>query len=134
MQAARMNLKILLPFKVFAETSGVSRIVAQTRSGSFGLLPHRLDCAAALAPGILVFETDAEGEVCLAVDEGVLVKTGAEVLVSVRNAIGGMDLDKLRAAVEREFLHLDEQERSVRSVLAKLESGFIRRFTAFHHE
>ena len=129
-----MNLKILLPFKIFAEKTGVLRIVAGTREGLFGLLPHRLDCAAALAPGILVFETAAEGEVCVAIDEGVLVKTGADVLVSVRNAIGGTDLDKLRAAVEREFLNLDEQEKSVRSVVAKLESGFIRRFAAFHHE
>jgi F-type H+-transporting ATPase subunit epsilon len=129
-----MNLKILLPFKVFAEKTGVLRIVAGTREGSFGLLPHRLDCTAALAPGILVFETEAEGEVCMAIDEGVLVKIGADVLVSVRNAIGGMDLDKLHKAVEREFLNLDEQEKSVRSVLAKLESGFIRRFVAFHHE
>lgn len=134
MQAARMNLKILLPFKIFAEKTGVVRIVAETRAGSFGLLPHRLDCVAALAPGILVFETAAEGEVCMAVDEGVLVKTGADVLVSVRNAIGGTDLGKLREAVEQEFLNLDEQEKSVRSVLAKLESGFIHRFAAFHHE
>jgi F-type H+-transporting ATPase subunit epsilon len=129
-----MNLKILLPFKIFAEKTGVLRIVTGTREGSFGLLPHRLDCAAALAPGILVFETEAEGEVCVAVDEGVLVKTGADVLVSVRNAIGGMELDQLHEAVEREFRNLDEQEKSVRSVLAKLESGFIRRFAAFHHE
>ncbi|HUY02210.1 MAG TPA: F0F1 ATP synthase subunit epsilon [Rhodocyclaceae bacterium] len=129
-----MTLKILLPFRIFAENSAVLRIVADTRAGSFGLLPHRLDCVAALAPGILSYETEAEGEVCVAVDEGVLVKTGADVLVSVRNAIGGMDLDKLHAAVEREFLNLDEQEQSVRSVLAKLESGFIRRFAAFHHE
>lgn len=57
-----------------------------------------------------------------------------DVLVSVRNAIGVTDLDKLREAVEREFLNLDEQEQSVRSVMAKLESGFIRRFAAFHHE
>ena len=134
MQSARMNLKILLPFKIFAEKTGVVRIVAETRAGSFGLLPHRLDCVAALAPGILVFETEAGGEVCMAVDEGVLVKTGADVLVSVRNAIGGTDLGKLRAAVEQEFLNLDEQEKSVRSVLAKLESGFIHRFAAFHHE
>ena len=134
MQPAAMNLKILLPFKVFAEKTGVVRVVAETRAGSLGLLPHRLDCAAALAPGILVFETGAEGEVCVAVDEGVLVKTGADVLVSVRNAIGGTDLGKLRAAVEQEFLNLDAQEQSVRSVLAKLESGFIRRFVAFHHE
>jgi F-type H+-transporting ATPase subunit epsilon len=61
-----MNLKILLPFRVFAEKTGVLRIVAGTRVGSFGLLPYRLDCVAALAPGILVFETEAEGEVCMA--------------------------------------------------------------------
>jgi F-type H+-transporting ATPase subunit epsilon len=129
-----MNLKILLPFKIFSEKIGVLRIIAESREGSFGLLPHRLDCVAALAPGILVFETEAEGEVYLAVDEGVLVKTGADVLVSVRNAIGGMDLGKLREAVEQEFLSLGEQEKSVRSVLAKLEGGFIRRLAAFHHE
>jgi len=125
--------KILLPYRIFAEKPGVLRIVAESREGSFGLLPHRLDCVASLAPGILVFETEADGEVCLAVDEGVLVKSGADVLVSVRNAIGGTDLGKLREAVQREFLNLDEQEQSVRSVLAKLESGFIRRFAEFHH-
>lgn len=134
MRPARMNLKVLLPFKVFVEKAGVKRIVAESRDGSFGLLPQRLDCVVSLAPGILVFETDGEGEVCMAVDEGVLVKSGADVLVSVRNAIGGTDLDKLREAVEREFLDMDEQEKSVRSVLAKLESGFVRRFAALHHE
>jgi F-type H+-transporting ATPase subunit epsilon len=134
MQPARMNLKVLLPFKIFAEKTGVSRIVAETREGSFGLLPHRLDCVAALAPGILVFETEAEGEVCIAVNEGILVKTGADVLVSVRNAIGGGDLGQLREMVEQEFLTLDEHEQSVRSVLAKMESNFIRRMAAFHNE
>jgi F-type H+-transporting ATPase subunit epsilon len=134
MPPTRMNLKILLPFQIFAEKTGVSRILAETSEGSFGLLPHRLDCVAALAPGILVYENETEGEVYVAVDEGVLVKTGLDVLVSVRNAIGGTDLDTLHEAVEREFLNLDEQEKSVRSVLAKLESGFIRRFAAFHYE
>jgi F-type H+-transporting ATPase subunit epsilon len=134
MQTARMNLKILLPYKIFAEKTGVLRIVAESRAGSFGLLPHRLDCVAALTPGILVFETATEGEVSLAVDEGILVKTGMDVLVSVRNAIGGTDLGQLRAAVEEEFVNLNEQEQNIRSVLAKLESGFVRRFAAFHHE
>ncbi|OIR11813.1 ATP synthase epsilon chain [mine drainage metagenome] len=129
-----MNLKILLPYKVFAEKTGVSRIVARSSEGSFGLLPHRLDCVAALVPGILVFETEAEGEIYMAVDEGVLVKSGQDVLVSVRNAIGGTDLSKLHEAVDQEFLNLDDQEKKVRSVLAKLESGFIRRFAEFHHE
>ncbi|MDD2880488.1 MAG: F0F1 ATP synthase subunit epsilon [Rhodoferax sp.] len=129
-----MNLKILLPFKVFAEKTGVSRIVSETRSGSFGLLPHRRDCVAALAPGILIYETAAEGEVFVAVDGGVLVKAGPDVLVSVRRAMGGADLSQLRQAVEKEFLALDAHEQNVRSVMAKLESGFLRRFATFQHD
>ena len=134
MQPAHMHLKILLPFKVFAEISGILQVVAVTREGSYGLLPHRLDCVAALVPWILTYVTEAQGEVYTAIDEGILVKTGPDVLISVRNAIGGMDLDKLRKAVEQEFTQLDEQERKVRSVLAKLESGFIRRMAEFLHE
>jgi len=133
-QSTHMRLKILLPFKVFADKHNVLRIVAVTHEGSFGLLPRRLDCVASLSAGILVFETAADGKVYIAVDEGVLVKTGSDVLVSVRSAIGGMSLAKLRAAVEEEFMHLDEQEQKVRSVLAKMESGFIRRLAEFHHE
>ena len=109
----------------------MKRIVAQTLQGSFGVLPHRLDCAAALAPGILTYETEAEGEVYLAIDQGVLVKAGMDVLVSARHAIGGTDLGKLHEAVKQEFLNVDEQEKSVRSVLVKLESGFIRRLMEF---
>lgn len=134
MESELMRLKVLLPFQVFAEKTGVSRIVAETREGSFGLLPHRLDCVAALAPGILIYENDAEGEAFLAVDEGILVKTGMDVLVSARNAFGGARLDELREAVKREFLSLDEHERIVLSTLTKMESGFIRRFLRFHHE
>ena len=133
-QPTLMNLKVLLPFRIFADKTGVSRIVAQSREGSFGLLPHRLDCVAALAPGILIYENEAEGEVYVAVDEGVLVKTGMDVLVSVRNAIGGTDLGKLHEAVERDFLNLNEGEQSVRSVMAKMESDLIRRLAEFHHE
>jgi F-type H+-transporting ATPase subunit epsilon len=129
-----MNLKVLLPFQVFANKTDVSRIVADTSAGSFGLLPHRLDCVAALTPGILTYETKADGEVFVAVDEGVLVKTGADVLVSVRRAIAGVDLGRLRETVEREFLILDDQEKSVRSVVAKLEGDFIRRVAGLHND
>ena len=97
-----MHLKLLLPYGVFADQGGVARIVVQTRAGSFGLLPQRLDCVAALVPGILIYQCEGQQETYVAVDEGVLVKTGAEVLVSVRNAIGGTDLGRLREAVERE--------------------------------
>jgi F-type H+-transporting ATPase subunit epsilon len=122
-----MRLKVLIPACVFLEQDHVTRIVAETPHGSFGILPHRLDCVAALAPGILTFEAKSRQEALLAVDEGVLVKAGDQVLVSARNAIGGADLGKLRQTVEQEFLSLDERAKSVRTVLAKLESDFAHR-------
>ena len=129
-----MHLKLLLPFQVFAEKTGVSRIVAETREGSFGLLPHRRDCIAALVPCILIYQTDADGEVYVAVDEGILVKTGPDVLVSVRRALGGTDLSQLHDAVKREFLTVDQQEQSTRTVMAKLETGFLQRVARFQNE
>jgi F-type H+-transporting ATPase subunit epsilon len=129
-----MHLKILLPFQVFAEKHGVLRINAEMQAGSFGLLPRRLDCVAALTPGILIYETESDGEVFVAVDEGVLVKTGREVIVSVRRALSGSDLGQLRSAMEQQFLRQDERARSVQAVMEKLETGFLRRFAHFQHE
>lgn len=129
-----MNLKVLLPFQIYIEKSDVLRIVVDTRNGSFGLLPHRLDCVAELVPGILVYETAEEGEAYIAVDEGTLVKAGLEVLVSVRNAIGGTQLGELRTAIEQEFLVLDKDEQQARSAMARLETGLIRKLTEYHHD
>lgn len=131
-----MTLKVLLPFEVFAEETGVTRIVVETAQGSFGLLPQRLDCVAALVPGILSFQTEGQGEdqgedqgeVFLAVDEGVLVKTGPDVAVTVRRALRGHDLACLRDTVLQEFLALDAQEEAMRTAMARLETGFLRRF------
>lgn len=132
MPASQMNLKILLPFQVFAEKTAVSRIIVETTVGSYGLLPHRLDCVAILVAGILTYENTNDGEVYIAVDQGVLIKTGPQVLISVRNAISGTDLASLRDTVRDEFLHRDAQELQIRSVLAKLETGFMRRFMEFN--
>lgn len=134
MENELMTIKILLPFRIFTEILHVKRVIAETGEGSFGFLPQRLDCVVALAPGILTYETEAEGVQYLAIDEGILVKVGPEVLVSVRNAIGGADLGKLRESVEKDFVELDENERKVRSVMAKLESGFIYNLEKFSKE
>jgi len=128
-----MRLKLLLPFEIFTEQTDVSRIVVDTRLGSFGLLPHRLDCVSALAPGILTYVSPSAGEVFVAVDEGVLVKSGQDVLVSVRRAAGGTDLGRLRDTVERDFLALDDDEKSMRSLLAKLDVDLIGRIADLHH-
>ena len=128
-----MNLKVLLPFQVFAEIKDVKSIVVETSEGSYGLLPQRLDCVAALVPGIFSYVA-GDGAHYLAVDEGILVKAGAQVLLSVRNAIGGADLGKLHELVKKQFVNMDEKEKTVHTVMAKLESGLIRTFEKFRKE
>ena len=127
MEKIVMNLKILLPFKVFADIKNVNSIVMETSEGSYGLLPQRLDCVAALVPGIFTYEADG-GSHYIAVDNGVMVKAGTQVLVSVRNAVGGADLGKLGELVKKDFKSADENQKQVTTVIAKLERGFIYSF------
>jgi F-type H+-transporting ATPase subunit epsilon len=129
-----MQLKVLLPSEIFFESDDVERIVAETRSGSFGILPNRRDCVAALAPGILTYQEANGLPAYLAVDEGVLAKVGMKVLVSVRRAIRGTELGELHDAVKRQFLTLNNEERQVREALHKLESTFAGKLAEFAHE
>ena len=129
-----MRLKVLLPFEVLVDRADVERIVAWTDHGAMGIYPKRLDCVATLAPGILTYQPAGGSELYIAVTEGALVKAGADVLVSVHRAITGHELGQLHRAVQEEFSHFDERQKKVRSVIAKLESGFIKKFLDLHHD
>ncbi|WP_347158692.1 F0F1 ATP synthase subunit epsilon [Pontibacter chitinilyticus] len=85
-------------------------------------------------PGILLYESVTEGEVFVALDEGVLIKAGQRIFISVRHALGGSGLDKLHQLVTQEFLNRSECEKNVRSVLAKRKSNFVRQFINFQQE
>lgn len=128
-----MTLKILLPYQVFAEWHNVSKIIVKTTEGSLGILPRRLDGVASIVPGILQYENENHETKYIAVDEGVLIKAGDEVLVSVRNAVAGANLGMLKKSVDEEFKVLAEKEKNVRSTLVKMESHFIRSFEKLRH-
>lgn len=121
-----MKLKILLPTEVFLEEE-VIKISSEALNGSFTILPRHLDFITVLQPGLLYFETNKK-ENFLAVDKGVLLKAGAEVLVSVRSAVRAEGLKDVRKKIEKRYQELNEREKRSRSVLAKFESDFIRRF------
>jgi F-type H+-transporting ATPase subunit epsilon len=129
-----MMLKILLPSGILIEKKDVLRVVAEGKNGFFGLLPHRLDFLSALIPGILIYESKSEGEKFVAINEGVIIKTGLSVLVSVREAVEGKALDQLREKVEEEFLTLDEEEQNVRMTMVKMESIFIKNLAEMRNE
>jgi F-type H+-transporting ATPase subunit epsilon len=134
MENNHMHLKVLLPYKVFADVKNVTKVVVETNEGSYGFLPNRLDAVVALMPGIFTYQTKGGSEQIIAINEGIFVKEGLKIMVSVRNAVGGTDLGKLHELIEKEFEKLDESERVGRSIAAKLESGFMQSLEKFRRE
>ena len=138
-----MKLKVLTPIKVLIDRP-VTKVIAEAENGHFCLLPNHVDFVAALVPGILSFTTEEDEEAFalkdtadpathIAVDEGILVKCGAEVLVSTRNAVEGKNLETLKQTVVEQFQVLDEQEKLTRSALAKFEVSMMRHFRELGH-
>lgn len=126
-----MDLKVLLPSEVLIVAT-VEKVTAEAENGFFCLLPRHVDFVAALVPGLLSYETADGEEFFLAVDEGILVKCADRVTVSTRNAVRGRKLGDLQKTVEERFKTEDEQEKTVRSAIAKIEAGFVRRFLEIH--
>ena len=122
-----MRLKLLTPTEALVDEP-VIKLNAEGPEGHFCLLPRHRDWVAALVPGLVGFVALDGGETFVAVDRGVLVKCGDEVLVSVRRAVRGGDLASLREVVETRFRRYDDQEKAARGAIARLEAGVIRRF------
>ena len=122
-----MNLKVMLPHDILWDRP-VRKILAEAENGAFCLLPRHIDCVAALVPGLLTARTPDEEEIFLAVDGGVLVKCGQDVLISTQHAAAGSSLETLQNAVDDQFKLTDERERQTRSALAQFEAIAIRRF------
>lgn len=118
-----MRVKIIVPSGALADQQA-TRLVAEARNGSFCLLPRHIDFVAALVPGIVAL-TSAEGEeTFFAIDEGLLVKHGADVRVSTWNALQGK-LGELRQAVLAQFHDRDAQEQGARHALDRLEASLV---------
>ncbi len=126
--ADALHLKILLPHSIFLEKDGVVNVQVETTAGSYGFLPQRLDCVASIAPGLLTYVTADGKEYYIAVDRGLLVKSGKTVSLAVRNAIGGTDLGELHKSINERFRKLDDMEQESRRVMSYLETGFVRNF------
>jgi F-type H+-transporting ATPase subunit epsilon len=122
-----MNCKILLPSEVFFNKE-VAKIVAEAGNGSFCLLPQHIDFVAALVPGLLRIVEMGNKEEFYAVDEGILVKRGSDVMVSTRNVIRIPDLGQLKQVVDEQFKALDDKEKAARTAAARLEADLVRRF------
>jgi F-type H+-transporting ATPase subunit epsilon len=89
-----------------------------------------VDLVTALVPGIMSWEDAQEHERFLAVDQGLLVKSGDLIQVATRTATAG-ELGELHQRVDAMLASRREREAGTRTAVARLESGFIRRFMEF---
>ncbi|MDX1619133.1 MAG: F0F1 ATP synthase subunit epsilon, partial [Balneolaceae bacterium] len=122
----KMFLKIMVPEKIVLRES-VHKVIAEARNGFFCLEPRHIDFTAALRPGILYYYIGEEEHV-IAVDEGILVKCGEEVLVSVVEAVEGTGPDPLSGLerqVREKFRSKEAAETNVRIALKNLEADLL---------
>jgi F-type H+-transporting ATPase subunit epsilon len=122
-----MRLKLLLPTEVLIDQE-VVKVIAEAENGSFCLLPRHVDFVSVLVPGILTFITPEGEEEFAAVDGGILVKAGQDVLVSTKYGVRSTELGKLKRLVAEEFLAREEWEKKAQAVGARLEADIVRRF------
>lgn len=132
MNKNHIHLKIMEPEQIIADEQ-VDKIIAEAVNGFFCLKPRHVDFASALKPGILYFY-QGEKEKIMAVDRGILVKCGSEVLVSVLNAIAGDDLGKLREQVWEEFSRIEKIEEEATNALRNLEAELIQHFVGLQKD
>ena len=121
-----MKLVLSVPTGVLVDTS-VRKLVAEADHGSFCVLPRHADTATLLVPGLLAYWGANGDEVIVAVDEGVLVKTGEQVRVACQRAVVAGDLGSAEATVRERFQTQSEREKRARSALLGLEADIIRR-------
>lgn len=122
-----INLKILLPESTYWQGS-VKKVVGEAINGSFCLLPGHVDFVTVMTPGIFFALTKEDMELYLAINEGILIKTGQHVTFSTRKAIRGENLGNLKRQIEENFMKINQRERNARNALQKLEADFVRRF------
>ncbi|MHC5728079.1 MAG: F0F1 ATP synthase subunit epsilon [Nostoc sp.] len=122
-----MRLKVVLPTKILIETAAI-KVIAEAENGIFCLLPRHIDFVATLIPSLLSFVSPQGQEQFFAIDQGILIKHGDEVIVATQNAVQGGDLGMLKKTVEQQFHLIDEREKTARSVLENLEINTIRHF------
>ncbi|MDX1585888.1 MAG: hypothetical protein R3222_04055 [Balneolaceae bacterium] len=121
-----MHLKILTPEQIIADT-WVDKIVAEAHNGFFCLKPRHIDFTSALRAGIFYYYREGE-EFLTAIDNGILVKCGVEVLVSAHNAVAGKNLSELDKLVKQKFLKEEETEEASVLALRNLEAELVQHF------
>lgn len=125
-----MNLKIYELSTALLDKP-VRKVIAEDYQGFFGLLPRHIDFVTALSPGIIAYES-VEGVMrYAAIDEGVLVKAGQDVIVTTTRAVLGNELGELKETFRQMIEAEEEHNKKLVTAAARLEADLARKFMRF---
>lgn len=127
-----LELKVMEPEKILVKKA-VTKVIAEGLNGSFCIKPNHIDFVSALKPGILEYYTD-ENEEFIALDEGILVKCGQDILVSVLNGIPGTDLSILEQTVREQFHKTEAMNKATDIALKGMEADLLMHFVELDKE
>ncbi len=121
-----MRLKTLLPTGV-AVDEDVLRVRVDTRNGSMTFLPHHADYLTVLTAGLVSYRVVKEDkktkDVFMACDQGILVKEGDKISLSVRKAIISDDIEYLTKLISKDFKKTEDERKKANVAIARLEVG-----------
>lgn len=126
MVTERLQLKIMTPTQVVLELAA-GQVNVDAKGGSRGLLPRHIDFVATLTPGILTYLDENGQEGYAAVDGGVLIKKGTDLLISTPDAVHSHDLEQLESFIQNKTQRNRDLERANRGTMARLEVALVRR-------
>jgi F-type H+-transporting ATPase subunit epsilon len=101
-----MKLTIVLPDRIMAEKE-VQAVTAQTQHESVELLQRHMDIVLTLSCGLLEYCDEGGMRWYVAHDDGVLVKDGREVLVSIGRAVQDPDRSRVTEALQEYLTAVD---------------------------
>jgi F-type H+-transporting ATPase subunit epsilon len=127
-----VQLRVTLPFRVEVDES-VRQVSAEGDAGSFTLKPRHVDFCSSIRPGLLWFINADGKEIFLAVDRGLLVKTGEQVQVATGQAVRCERLENVEDAVQEYMRDKSEREAETEMALEKMQADFVRRFAELEH-
>lgn len=94
-----INLKVYTPSKLFLSET-INSITIQGREGNFTILPRHVDYITSFGDSIIIYKTLDKKLVYLGVNQGVLVKIGRELELSIFSGEQANSLEELKVKIK----------------------------------
>lgn len=123
-----MDLTVYSPLGTVLKTK-IKKVTFETLNGYYTLMPKHIDFVSAMNANIVRYTTVENEEKFVACHQGIVVKKGNDVTISVQKAVKSDTLDELQKTILIDFKESEEQRKELNTAMARLEVGLVRGFT-----